>query len=609
MIVRYTLHAILAFLVMAVITEIVRADTEPNDSPAQANVLAPNGTSSGSLNSNTDGVDWWKVTLPSDGALIVSTLSDAALEIDNYMYDQDGKAYLAGYLHGGVNRADTTQYFNLLAGTYYIRSLCYGGSGAYTIGAKFIPTQYQNDAEGNDSVKAAIAFALNGSSTGHLGFYGNGYTDLADWRKIVTTADGKLVIATYSDPTIEIDNAIYDANQSTMLASYKYGGAHREDTSEVANLVAGTYYVRTLCYGGYGSYTITNQLTPTAMANDQEQNDSVSVALAFPLNTSTTGHLGFYRAGYSDAADWRQVVTTADGKLVIATYSDPTIEIDNYIFDQDKKTILASYKYGGAHREDTSEFVNLQQGTYYVKTLCYGGYGSYTITNVLTPAKLANDAEPNGTQDQALPIALDTRKSGHLGYYSLGVTDVDDYYTITLSQAVDTLFIRTDSSPELEIDLRLLNAGGQTLTVGSTWGVTEMMVYPKAAAGTYAVHVKDYNGYGSYNIIASAVRPGSQPLPVEQSVTIIPSEFSLSQNFPNPFNPSTRIRFALPSAHDVTVTVHDVLGREVGRLVDEMKPAGEYEIEWNAAAFPSGMYVCRMQAGSYSAVKKLLLQK
>ncbi|HLP17925.1 MAG TPA: hypothetical protein VK470_16800, partial [Bacteroidota bacterium] len=429
-------------VVFSIVSLSAYAETEPNNTPAQANALAANSSDAGTLNINGDVVDWYKVTLPSDGALIIATLSSAGLEIDNAIFDQNGTTLLASYLHGGTHVEDTTEVFNLLAGTYYVRTLCYSGSGSYTITSKFIATQFPNDAELNDSLKFANAFTLNSSATGHLGFYGNGNTDGVDWRKVVTNADGKFVIATYSDPTIEIDNAIYDQDKKTLLASYKYGGSHLEDTSEVVNLAAGTYYIRTLCYSGYGSYTITNLLTPTALTNDAEQNDSASVAIAFPLNSNSTGHLGFFTNGYTDAVDWRKVVTNADGKFVIATYADPTLEIDNAIYDQDKKTLLASYKYGGTHREDTSEVVNLAAGTYYIRTFCYSGYGSYTITNRLTQAMLANDTEPNNTQAQAIPLGLNTVKSGHLGYLSQGITDLHDFYAVTLAQAADTLFIR-----------------------------------------------------------------------------------------------------------------------------------------------------------------------
>lgn len=590
------------------------AENEPNDTPETASLLSPNGASNGTLGVAGDGVDWWKVTIPSDGGLIIATLNTStigttALEIDNYIFDQDMKSQLAGYLHGGSQPEDTSLVVNLLAGTYYIKSSCYRGAGTYNITAKFIATQYTNDTEPNDSAEVAITVLVNTASTGHLGFYGNGYTDLVDWRKVVIPSDGKLVVATYSDATLEIDNYLFDANKTTQLAGYKFGGAHVEDTSEVLNLVAGTYYIRTLGYKGYGSYTFKTIFTPTSFVNDTEPNDSVGVALAFPLNTASTGHLGFWRAGYDDGIDWRKVTTTVDGKLVIATYSDPTIEIDNSIYDQDKTTKLASYKYGGAHIEDTSEVVNLGPGTYYIGTSRYWGYGSYSITNKLTPALLANDTEPNGSIAQAKPLALNTRMTGHLGYYLLGETDENDFYSITLPVAVDTLFIRTDSNTELEVDLYLYNAASTQLGKGSVYGVTEFLAVPKLSAGTYFIKAMRWSGYGSYYVIASPTRPTGQTVGVPEHTVSVPSEFSLSQNYPNPFNPATTVRYTIAAQASVRLTVYDLLGRESAVLVNEQKQPGAYTVMWNAGSFPSGMYLCRLQAGTFSAVKKLILQK
>lgn len=97
---------------------------------------------------------------------------------------------------------------------------------------------------------------------------------------------------------------------------------------------------------------------------------------------------------------------------------------------------------------------------------------------------------------------------------------------------------------------------------------------------------------------------------VEANHQSIPTAFVLEQNYPNPFNPSTVIRFTLPGVgkrHDVSLRVYNALGQEVATLVSqEMKP-GSYEVMCNAAGQPSGVYVARMVAGEFVAVRKLLL--
>jgi photosystem II stability/assembly factor-like uncharacterized protein len=89
----------------------------------------------------------------------------------------------------------------------------------------------------------------------------------------------------------------------------------------------------------------------------------------------------------------------------------------------------------------------------------------------------------------------------------------------------------------------------------------------------------------------------------------IQKNYFLSQNYPNPFNPSTTIKYSLAEAGRVTLSIYDLLGREVIKLIDEEKPAGEYEIKWNASGYPSGVYFLRMHAGQFSDMRKLLLMK
>ncbi|MDP2886152.1 MAG: FG-GAP-like repeat-containing protein [Ignavibacteria bacterium] len=89
----------------------------------------------------------------------------------------------------------------------------------------------------------------------------------------------------------------------------------------------------------------------------------------------------------------------------------------------------------------------------------------------------------------------------------------------------------------------------------------------------------------------------------------VPAEFSLEQNYPNPFNPSTKISFSLPSTSYVSLRVFDVMGREVATLVSEELSAGNHTRQWNATGMPSGVYLYRLQAGSYVQTRKLILLK
>jgi len=83
--------------------------------------------------------------------------------------------------------------------------------------------------------------------------------------------------------------------------------------------------------------------------------------------------------------------------------------------------------------------------------------------------------------------------------------------------------------------------------------------------------------------------------------------YSLSNNYPNPFNPTTNIKYKIPELSFVTLKVYDVLGNEITTLVNNEKPVGSYEVEFNATALPSGIYFYRLQAGSFVETKKMVL--
>jgi hypothetical protein len=92
-----------------------------------------------------------------------------------------------------------------------------------------------------------------------------------------------------------------------------------------------------------------------------------------------------------------------------------------------------------------------------------------------------------------------------------------------------------------------------------------------------------------------------------------PTKFSLEQNYPNPFNPSTRIEYQVSGISHVTLKIYDVLGNEIATLVNEEKPAGTYEVEFNSASSnvhpASGIYFYQLKAGDYLNTKKMILMK
>jgi len=96
---------------------------------------------------------------------------------------------------------------------------------------------------------------------------------------------------------------------------------------------------------------------------------------------------------------------------------------------------------------------------------------------------------------------------------------------------------------------------------------------------------------------------------VEHQYIKIPVDYALNQNYPNPFNPTTKIVYQIPELSFVTIKIYDVLGNEMAVLVNEEKPSGTYEVEYNASSLPSGIYFYQLNAGSFIETKKMILIK
>ena len=99
------------------------------------------------------------------------------------------------------------------------------------------------------------------------------------------------------------------------------------------------------------------------------------------------------------------------------------------------------------------------------------------------------------------------------------------------------------------------------------------------------------------------------PVKVEKLDNSIPTGYALNQNYPNPFNPSTKIEFSIPIAGHVALKVYNSLGQEIVTLVDDIKSAGNYLVEFNASELASGIYYYKISTGKFIETKKMLLVK
>jgi photosystem II stability/assembly factor-like uncharacterized protein len=128
----------------------------------------------------------------------------------------------------------------------------------------------------------------------------------------------------------------------------------------------------------------------------------------------------------------------------------------------------------------------------------------------------------------------------------------------------------------------------------------------------YAVFFIDsLTGYvvGSDGAIIKTTNGGGGPIGIQPVSGIVPEKIFLHHNYPNPFNPITKIKFDIPKQSEVKIIVYDLLGREVSTLVNEQLKAGTYEVEWDGSFYSSGVYFYTIEADNFAETKKMVFIK
>lgn len=137
---------------------------------------------------------------------------------------------------------------------------------------------------------------------------------------------------------------------------------------------------------------------------------------------------------------------------------------------------------------------------------------------------------------------------------------------------------------------------------------TKILANPLAATTQYTWRVRALDAAGTSGYSSALTFTTGTLLGIAEPKGV-PKEFALLQNFPNPFNPTTTIRFALPKETRVQLVVYNVLGERVITLVDEVRPAGNYEERLDAKSVASGVFFLRMQAGDFVQIRRMMVLK
>ena len=221
---------------------------------------------------------------------------------------------------------------------------------------------------------------------------------------------------------------------------------------------------------------------------------------------------------------------------------------------------------------------------------------------------------------------LDTNGDGQVNS-----SDESDFDRITTTDGIVYTFLRpfndsngltvanfSSTSKTVTMDLTTANlkfTGG--FNQGSMYWVNNL--YSDTSSQVLGSELASFNvtlpAYGSAVFTISTEEQSVILPPIPPIVSIddenfsLPEEYKLFQNYPNPFNPNTTIRYSITKPDLVRIKIYDILGREVKILVNELKQAGTYEVQFSASGFASGIYLYRIESGKYVQTRKMILLK
>jgi hypothetical protein len=458
-------------------------------------------------NGYDDLIDWYKVTPSEDGRIIFKINSLNGQNVYAELFDGDTLTNLSG----SYTSTSATYFKDGAAfGTYYIRIRNYYDYefSPYALVVTHQPT-VPDDPELNNTFGTAIPIQPGDSVTGHIGYTYNGYDDFNDWYVVSPNSDGLISLKITSHNGQNVYAELFDNDGVTNLT-----GSYTSSTATYTRdgLAAGTYYVRIKTYYTYefAPYSLVVNHTPANLTNDVEPNNYIANALSFPINTTITGHIGYYYNHYDDTTDVYSITLPVDGKLTIDLNPEYSQNVYATLYDNNGTTVLFG-TYSPGFLSQTKN--DLAAGTYYLRIYTYyhAEFTPYTLTSVFEPMVYA--AEPSGNNNYANLATLlpaNTAKTGHINFYYNLQNDGVDWWVIGYDGAgamtidcnieqnhfntaypgiIYKLYADTAASPI---------ASGNWLAQNNTLPLTSL------AVGKYYLKIEDYFGsFGAYQLTAT----------------------------------------------------------------------------------------------------------
>jgi hypothetical protein len=411
-----------------------------------------------------------------------------------------------------------------------------------------------------------------------------GLSWLGDTRLTTDSSDSEYASITSSETVVHvvwIDNR--DGNWEIYYKQSTDGGINWTPDTRLTNNTADSWHPK---------ITVSGTVVHVVWFDDRDGNSEIYYKCS---NDGGISWLGDARLTTDPSNSYFPSVTSSGTVVHVVWYDEENFEI--------------------YYKQSTDEGINWTPGTRLTNNTAVSWYPQITVSGTVVHVVWYDERNAN--------FEIYYKRSNDGGLSWLGDTRLTTDPSISESPSITSsgtvVHVVWHDNLDWEIYYKQSTDGGINWIPGTRLtNNTAYSWYPQITVSGTVAHVVWYDNRDGNAEIYYKQDPTGNPVSVENISTEIPKDFMLYQNYPNPFNPSTKIKFTIPSVGTslmkfVQLKVYDILGNEVATLVNEEKPAGNYEIEFNAIAtnrdlsLSSGIYFYQLKAGEFIQTKKMIL--
>ncbi len=506
------------------------ADQEPNNEWKDALTLKSGPAVTGQLgynyNNSTDLQDWYKIEVPKEGTVVLSTTTETTLRLGSlsiYSLNEQGTdtKFRNSKDMDGYSKDTTIVYTipDMAPGTYYLRLDRWGGYGTYKLQYVHNPNAHENDPEPNDEWAQASLIESETTQEGCLGYRFRDYTDLQDWYKIVVPDEGAITFATTTETSLRLGSLnVYrlsdDGTDMKFRCSKDMDGFSKDTTIVyvVPDVAPGTYYIRLDRWGGYGGYKMEYTFTANRHEAEVAENDAWDKGTLIENNTTQQGRLG-YSYNNTDIQDWYKIELDDEGSVTFKATTDVTLRLGSlniYVPKKDNTSVTfrCSKDMDGNSKDTTVVYTipDMAPGIYYIRLDRWGGYGGYDLQYIFTPSIYGADVAQNDSAQGATTIEAGSTQQGRLGY-TYQDTDMRDWYRIDAPYVGNIVLSLSTETTLRAGSLTLYRPDGKDMKYitnkdmdGYNKDTTIVYNLNGRGAGTYYICLERWGGYGGYTL-------------------------------------------------------------------------------------------------------------